>query len=76
MGSSGLTRRVASLLVCLAAFASSGCYKSYVRAHVPRCEPKSEELLVYLRDNDNVCVDYTADETIPYCKGIDALLDE
>jgi hypothetical protein len=34
-----------------------------------------EELLLYLSNNENECVDYTADLTIPYCAGIDALLD-
>ena len=75
MDSRDSTRLVASLLVCLVLSGLLGCYKRYVRAHVPRCEPMSEELLVYLKDNENTCVDYTADETIPYCKGIDALLE-
>lgn len=35
----------------------------------------SEELLVYMGMADNPAVTYTADETIPYCAGIDALLD-
>jgi len=34
-----------------------------------------EELLLHLSNEDSVCVDYTADETIPYCDGIDAVLE-
>ena len=76
MGWTVSTRRVAILLVSLALSVSLGCYKRYVRAHVPRCDPMNEELLVYLGLADNVCVDYTADLTIPYCAGIDGLLDD
>ena len=76
MGWADSTRHVVILLACLGVCGLSGCYKSYVRAHVPRCEVMSEELLVYLAAADNIAVTYTADETIPYCAGIDALLDE
>ncbi len=76
MDSRGSMRLAASLLACLALSGSLGCYKRYVRAHVPRCEPMSEVLLLYLDHADNPAVTYTADETIPYCVGIDSLLDD
>lgn len=77
MRASGSKRLVASLLVCLAGSACTSCYKSYVRAHVPRCDPMSAELLEELLIvTDSPAVIYTADKTIPYCAGIDALLDE
>jgi len=76
MGSRGSTRLAVTALACLVGSASLSCYKSYVRAHVPRCPPMSEKLLEELLTvTDSPAVIYTADETIPYCVGIDALLD-
>jgi hypothetical protein len=76
MGSRGSTRLAVILLVCLAVSGLAGCYKRYVRAHVPRCPPMNEAMLAeMLIVTDSPTVDYTADETIPYCAGIDALLE-
>lgn len=77
MRRSGSTRLAVTASLFLAASGLSGCYKSYVRAHVDRCPPMSveigEELLTV---TDSPSVIYVADEIIPYCAGIDALLDE
>jgi hypothetical protein len=77
----GLKRLVASLLVCLAGSACTSCYKSYVRAHVPRCPELDEPGMVQLIMLDEAgkheaLVGYVSDDIIPYCDGIDGLLDE
>ena len=75
MRPSGSTQLVAILLVCLAGSGSLSCYKRYVRAHVEACPPMSEAVVVEMTVVDSPLVTYVADEIIPYCKGIDAVLE-
>ena len=77
MGSSVLRKLAGIVAACLVASVCGSCCKSYVQAVVPRC-PKMNEAMAaeMLTVTDSPTVDYTADETIPYCKGIDELLDE
>ena len=72
---------IGGLLVCLAVSGSGSCYKSYVRAHVPRCDLMNEEMGEEMLSTEpckcgDATITYTADKTIPYCKGIDDLLDD
>jgi hypothetical protein len=65
------------LLAFLVLIGSLSCCKSYVRAHVPRCPKISEVMIMEMMTvTGSPTVDYVADELIPYCVGIDALLDE
>ncbi len=80
MGSSDSRRRVVILLACLAVIACGSCCKSYVRAHVPQCPKMNEEMGAEMLSTEacpcgDATITYTADETIPYCAGIDDLLE-
>ncbi len=67
------TKLAASLVVFLAALASSGCCKPSVRVDVEPCPVMSKEMLEHLKTGDDPADVYVADEIIPYCDGIKAM---
>ena len=71
----GSTKHGVLVLAFLVLSGSLSCCKSYVQAHVPRCPLISEMMVMEMMTvTDSPTVDYVADELIPYCAGIDALL--
>ncbi len=77
MGWIGSIRLAVLVLAFLVLSGSLSCYKSYVRAHIPRCPLISEVMIMEMMTvTDSPTVDYVADDLIPYCKGLDALLDD
>lgn len=75
------TRLATTAVAFLAASVFSGCCKSYVRATVEPCPPASHEVLVQVLQMDaaekyEAVVAYVADDILPYCRGIEAILEE
>jgi len=75
------TRLATTASLFLAASVFSGCCKSYVQATLEPCAPLGRDGLVQLAllDDDGkneALVAWVADEMLPYCHGIHAILEE